>query len=105
MDVSNTMLPRDFGEGWITDSGRDLAKIAVALAGFDGAELARRLMRVRMRGSRINARTVDRVLGEMWQHEHRRRTQSIGCAPGDPADDERAGEVEAPSACAGFAGA
>lgn len=59
------MLPRSFGDGWMTSSARDLAKIAVCLAGFDGKELARRLARVRMRGSRINAATVDRVLGQM----------------------------------------
>ena len=59
------MLAKDFGEGWMTTSARDLAKIAVALAGFDGAELAKRLAKVKSRGCRLNAATVERVLGEM----------------------------------------
>ena len=58
------MLPQDFGDGWMTTSARDLAKIAVAIAGFDASDLARRLAFVRSRG-RINAGTVERILGEM----------------------------------------
>jgi len=59
------MLQPDFGEGWMTKSARDLARIAVMLAGFDAKDLAIRLARVRARGARINYATVNRILGEM----------------------------------------
>ena len=58
-------LPAGFGEGWMTKNAIDLARIATVWAGFDAQELARRLARVRPRGERINAATVERVLAEM----------------------------------------
>lgn len=50
---------------WITKAGRDLVRIAVCMAGFNCKELVGRLARVRSRGERINAATVERVLAEI----------------------------------------
>ena len=61
------LIPDDFGQGWMTDSARDLAKIAVALGGFDARELALRLARAPSRGGSINAATVEKVLDAMYR--------------------------------------
>lgn len=65
--AKRVLLRRDFGEGWMTNGARDLAKIAVGLGGFNAKDLARRLAMTKTRGSKINSATVGRVLDEMMQ--------------------------------------
>ena len=60
-----TKIPSNWGKDWMTESARDLLRIAVALGGFDFKELAMRLTRIKPRGEKINARTVERVLSQM----------------------------------------
>lgn len=67
-------LAPTFGDGWLTKSASDLVRIAVVLAGFDRRELIPRLARVRSRGTLLNARTVERVMGEI-SDEHKRRDE------------------------------
>lgn len=70
-------LPRDFGEGWMTNNARDLCKIAVALGGFDARELALRIAKAPSRGDRVNAATVENVLDAMhreaWPERYTQR--------------------------------
>ena len=55
---------------WLTGNARDLVVIAVVWGGFDPKAVVRRLAAVKSTGERLNARTVERVLGEeraTWQ--------------------------------------
>lgn len=65
------------GEGWMTGGARDMLRIA-AIANFDIKELVTRLAwigtQAKRKGSLINAATVERVMGEMydeWNAKHK----------------------------------
>ena len=58
-------IPPDWGKDWMTESARDLLRIAVSFGGFDFKELALRLTKVKTRSDKINTRTVERVMSQM----------------------------------------
>ena len=58
------VMPKDWGDGWIGRTAADFARAAI-WAGFDAADLTRRLARAGRPGRVLNIRTVERVLGEM----------------------------------------
>jgi len=79
-------LPPDWGRDWMSANARDLCQVAVRMAGFDARELAIALGSVRTRGERINARTVERVLGDLYDRHHGRRAYApLAPVPADPA--------------------
>jgi hypothetical protein len=63
-------LPADFGEGWMSAPARDLMRVAL-LAGFDAHELGRRIALASHQGT-TNARTVERIMGEMEREANAR---------------------------------
>ena len=67
-------IPPDWGKDWMTESARDLLRIAVAFGGFDFKELALRLTKVKPRGDKINTRTVERVMSQMKREADSART-------------------------------
>ena len=70
----SAQIPRDWGKDWMTESARDLLRIAVAFGGFDFKELALRLTKVKTRGDKINTRTVERVMSQMKREADSART-------------------------------
>ena len=58
-------LRKDFGDGWLTKSAQDLVRIAVVFAGFDQAELVRRIATAPICGEFTNRATVLRIMGGM----------------------------------------
>lgn len=65
-------VPRDLGDGWMSRNARDMIVIA-AFAGFDRAEVVRRVALRSHPGRTTNAATVERVMAEMdaeWGTTH-----------------------------------
>ena len=61
-------LPPDFGAGWLTNAAHDTLVIALAFAGLsddDATALVRRVACAQGRGRRVNAATVERLVGEV----------------------------------------
>ena len=67
-------LPKDFGDGWMSNNAADLCKIAVMFGGFDREELVRRIVKRigerRLKGEKVNVTTVEAVMSEMYDEEH-----------------------------------
>lgn len=57
---NEAILPREFGQGWLSKEAANLIKIAVAVAGFDIKDIMKHLPKTK--GQVINARTVSNVL-------------------------------------------
>lgn len=62
---------------WLTGAARDAVRIAVGIAGFDAKELITALAFVRSRGSKLNAASVYRVMGEISDRAERVRCAEI----------------------------
>ena len=64
--VVRESLPRDFGDGWMSQAAKDMLRIAI-FAGFNTQQLVQQLV---MRSARnphrkVNVRTVEAVLDEL----------------------------------------
>lgn len=64
VEAASSAAPEGWGEGWSSAAARDMIRIA-AFAGFDPAEVRRRVVRAGRPGRAINAATVERVMAEM----------------------------------------
>ena len=73
-------IPPNWGKDWMSESARDLMRIAVSFGGFDFKDLALRLTKVKSRSETINARTVERVLSQMKREADLARQTSRGHA-------------------------
>lgn len=65
-EIARGAIRADFGEGWMTGGARDMVRIA-AFAGFDIPELVKRVAMTANPDRMTNARTVDRVMDEMFR--------------------------------------
>ena len=53
-----TIPPKDFGDGWLTDSAQDLCKIAIAFGGFSPWEIILAVHKIQRHGRNMKANVV-----------------------------------------------